>query len=60
MSTALEINDTERTALTVRIPTQQKEEFFRLCEDRGMNASALIRMWVRNYIRDMHEEEENS
>lgn len=28
MSTALEIKDTERSALTVRIPTQQKEEFF--------------------------------
>lgn len=58
MSKFTEENDHERSALTVRISTEQKEEFFRLCEERGMNASALIRMWVRNYIRDVHNTEE--
>lgn len=58
MSKFTEENDHERSALTVRISTEQKEEFFRLCEEQGMNASALIRMWVRNYIRDVHNTEE--
>lgn len=58
MSKFTEEHDHERSALTVRISTEQKEEFFRLCEERGMNASALIRMWVRNYIRDIHNTEE--
>lgn len=43
-------------AMTIRLPEELKDQFDETCERKFVNASALIRSWIKNYVEENKEE----
>ena len=42
------MDKTER--IYIRLDKETKDDFFKLCEDKHINKSDLIRGWIKDYI----------
>ena len=44
----------------IRIPADLKQEFLRVCDEKAVSPSKLIRKWVEGYIESAEKEKLNS